>query len=283
MDTTEQREKLAGLPFLQGLPDDTKTKVCAVIEGVSEETTASPGEELLQEGHLAFSSGYILLQGTVSVEREGLETIELSAPRLLGEMSQFIQDDARVATIRAATDASFLRFSWDDLYENAGKALSKEENVALIQAIERIVWDRYDLQDILGLAMLSDLSDELKVRVCLPLPWIGKRVKLENNKPLFKAAARCKGQGFILTSGKISLIWQGADERVVAAPNIIGVMPNNKPDRIWSASAIANGDAELLAFSWLEYSDKLRERLTNQELTQFFESLKNNAKRHFWH
>lgn len=283
MDTTEHREKLSGLPFLQNMPDGAKEKICAVIESVSEETTASSGEELLQEGHLAFASGYILLQGTVSVEREGLDAIELSAPRLLGEMSQFIQDDARVATIRATTDASFLRFSWDDLYENAGKALSKEENAALIQAIERIVWDRYDLQDILGLAMLSDLSDELKVRVCLPLPWIGKRVKLENNKSLFKAAARCKAQGFILTSGKISLIWQGADERVVAAPNIIGVMPNNKPDRIWSASAIANGDAELLAFSWIEYSDKLRERLTNQELTQFFESLKNNAKRHFWH
>ena len=282
MDTTEHREKLSGLPFLQGLPDDAKEKICAVIEGVSEETTASSGGELLQEGHLAFASGYILLEGTVSVEREGLDSLELTAPRLLGEMSQFIQDDARTATIRAITDASFLKFSWDDFYERSEKDLSKEENAALIQAIEMIVWDRYDLQDILNIAMLRDLSEELKVRVCLPFPWIGKQVKLEHNESLFKAAARCKAQGFLLIRGKIALIWPG-EEKVVSAPNIIGIMPNNKPERIWTASARADGDAEVLAFSWIEYNDKLKERLTNNELMQFFESLKNNAKRHFWH
>lgn len=283
MAMNEHSEKLLGLPVLEGLSDDTKERICAVIMGVSEETTASSGEDLLQEGHLAFASGYILLEGTVSVEREGLDSIELTAPKLLGEMSQFIEDDARTATVRAASDASFLKFSWDDLYARAEKELSKEENAAFRQAIEQVVWDRYDLSNLMGLAMLGELSDEMKVRVCLPFPWISKQVKLANNEPLFTVGARCKGQGFLLTRGKISLIWQGADEKVVSAPNIIGIMPNNKPERIWSASARANGDAELLAFSWIEYNGKLKERLTNQETKQFFESLKNNAKRHFWH
>ena len=283
MATTEHREKLSALPFLQGLPDATKERICAVIADISEKTTVSAGEGLVQEGHLAFASGYILLDGTVSVEREGLDSIELTAPRLFGEMSQFIRDDSRTATIRATSDASFLKFSWDDFYEGVGKDLSKEENAALVQAIEKVVWDRYELQDILNLAMLRDLSDSLKVRVCLPFPWISKQVKLEHNESLFKAAARCKSQGFILTQGNISLNWYGAEEKVVSAPNIIGIMPNNKPDRVWSASARADGDAEVLAFSWIEYGEKLKERLTKNELIQFFESLKNNAKRHFWH
>ena len=283
MATNEHREKLLGLPLLKGLPEDAKGRICAVIEGVSEETTSASGEDLLQAGHLAFASGYILLEGTVLIEREGRESIELEAPRLLGEMSQFIQDDSRTATVRAETDASFLKFSWDDLYARAEKELSKEENAAFVQAIEKVVWERYDLQGLMDLAMLGELSDELKMRVCLPFPWISKQVKLANNEPLFTVGARCKGQGFLLTKGKISLIWQEAEEKIVAAPNIIGIMPNNKPDRIWSASARANGDAELLAFSWIEYNGKLEERLTSHEAKQFFESLKKNGKRHFWH
>jgi len=209
--------------------------------------------------------------------------LELEAPMLLGEMSQFIQDDSRTATVRVASDASFLKFSWDDLYARAGAELSKEENAAFIQAIEKVVWDRYDLKGLMDLAFLSELSDDLKVRVCLPFPWISKRVKLANNEPLFESAARCKARGYLLIRGRISLIWIGAEEKVVAAPNIIGIMPNNKPERIWSASARANGEAELLAFSWIEYGAKLEERLSNKEMKQFFDSLKNNAKRHFWH
>ncbi len=283
MATTDHREKLSGLPLLKGLPNDTRDRICAVIEGVSEETTAASGEELLQEGHLAFASGYFLVAGSVKVEREGLDPIELEAPMLLGEMSQFIQDDSRTATVRVASDASFLKFSWDDLYARAGAELSKEENAAFIQAIEKVVWDRYDLKGLMDLAFLSELSDDLKVRVCLPFPWISKRVKLANNEPLFESAARCKARGYLLIRGRISLIWIGAEEKVVAAPNIIGIMPNNKPERIWSASARANGEAELLAFSWIEYGAKLEERLSNKEMKQFFDSLKNNAKRHFWH
>ena len=283
MATTGHREKLSSLPFLRGLPDATKEKISAIIESISEETTASAGEELIQEGHLAFASGYILLDGTVSIEREGLDSIELSAPRLFGEMSQFIQDDSRTATIRAATDASFLKFSWDDLYARAGKELSKEENAAFARAIEKVVWDRYDLQGLMNLSMLHDLSDEVKVRVCLPFPWISKPMRLEHDESLFTAGARCKSQGFLLIRGNIALGWVGAEEKVVSAPNIIGIMPNNKPERTWSASARADGDAELLAFSWIEYGAKLEERLSNSEMRQFFDSLKKNAKRHFWH
>ena len=78
MATNEHREKLSGLPLLKGLPEDAKARICAVIEGVSEETTAASGEDLLQEGHLAFASGYILLEGTVLVERQGREPIDRS-------------------------------------------------------------------------------------------------------------------------------------------------------------------------------------------------------------
>ncbi len=282
MATNEFREKLLALPLLSGFPEETKARICTVIEGVSEETVAAAGEDLLHEGHLALASGYILLEGAVHVEREGFETVELEAPRLLGEMSQFIHDDSRVATVKIARDARFLKFSWDDLYKSADGKLSKKEKAAFVHAIEKIVWERYEIPEILNLAMLEELSDDLKVRICLPFPWIGKRRHIANDESLFKADENCKGQGFLLLKGKITLNWPGGEERFVVAPNILGIMPNNKPDRVWSASARGNGEAEILAFKWPDYGERLEERLSGNEMKLFFDALKKNGKRHFW-
>ena len=71
--------------------------------------------------------------------------------------------------------------------------------------------------------------------------------------------------------------------RVVSSPDIIGIMPNNKPERLWSASARAGDEADLLAFSWLDYGEAFQALITREEMKQLFESMKNNAKRHFWH
>lgn len=282
MEQTDDRKTLEQLPLMKGLPDETKARVSALLESISQKTSVGQDEDLLQQGHLGFSSGYIVLNGGVRIERSGMDPIDLTAPILLGEMSQFLDDDSRNATVRTTSPASILSFSWDELYERAAKDLSKEENAALIAAIEKIVWDRHDLQDIAGLALFSDLSDVLKMRACMPFPRIGKRVTVANNEALFEAGGRCKSRGFLLLKGNIVLIWKTGEERTVSAPNIIGVMPNHKPDRMWSASARASGDVELLTFSWLEYDKKLRDKLSPQEMNEFFSSLKNNGKKHFW-
>lgn len=283
LERTEDRQILARLPFLRKLSDTTQERVRVLLDDISEKTTVAEGETLLQEGSLVFASGYILLKGTIQIEREGLALIELDAPIVLGEISRFSQDDLRTATVRATSNGRLLRFSWDDLYEHAEKELSEENNKAFLRAIERVVWERQDLHDIPRLAIFSDLDEELKVRACFPLPWISKRMILSSGDALFDAGARCRSQGFLLTKGSVELTWGREEMRVVSSPNIIGIMPNNKPERLWSASARAGDEADLLAFSWLDYGEALRELLSREDMKRLFESMKNNAKRHFWH
>lgn len=279
----EDRQILARLPLLRRLPDTTQERVCVLLDDISKKTTIAEGEKLLREGHLVFASGYILLEGSIQIERAGLAPIELDAPIMLGEVSRFSQDDVRTATVHATSDGILLRFSWDDLYERAEEELSEENNKAFLHAIEGVVWKRQDLHDIPKLPIFSDLDEELKVRACMPLPWIGKRMKLSNGDALFNAGARCRSRGFLLTKGSVSLSWKEAQTRVVSAPNIIGIMPNEKPERVWSASAHSSDESDLLAFSWIEYGEALQGLLSREEMEQFFESMKNNAKRHFWH
>lgn len=283
LERLEDQRILAKLPFLRRLPDATQERICILLEEISKKTTLAEGEKLLREGHLAFASGYILLEGTIQIEREGLDPIELDAPVMLGEISRFSQDDVRTATVHATSDGRLLRFSWDDLYEGAEQGLSKENNEAFRRAIERVVWKRQDLHDIPKLAIFSDLDEELRVRVCMPLPWISKRMKLSDGEALFDAGACCRSRGFLLTEGSVSLTWEKEETRVVSAPDIIGIMPNYKPERLWSASARASGEVDLLAFSWFEYGEALQGLLSREEMKLFFESMKYNAKRHFWY
>jgi len=283
MEQTQHLETLAKLSLMGDLPEETVQNICALIDDISESSTVAEGDQLLQEGYLGFATGYVLLDGQVRVERDGKEPVDLTGPELLGEMSQFIHDDTRTATVRALSEVNVLKFSWDELYESAKERLSETENTALLNAIEQVVWQRYGLSAVMDLAMLKNVDDSLKVRVCLPFPWISKPTKLANNEVLFEAGSKCKSQGFLLIKGTVSLIWHTGDQKDISAPNIIGIMPNHKADRLWSASARANGDAQVLTFSWIEYDKKLRERLSNNELKLFFESLKLNAKRHFWH
>ena len=283
LERTEDLQILARLPFLRRLPDTTQERVCVLLDEISKKTTVAEGKKVLREGHLVFSSGYILLEGTIQIERKGLALIELDAPIVLGEISRFSQDDLRTATVRATSDGRLLRFSWDDLYERAQKELTEENNEAFLHAIERVVWERQDLHDIPNLAIFNDLDEELKARVCFPLPWISKQMILTNGEALFDAGARCRSRGFLLTKGNVELIWGKEVMRVVSSPDIIGIMPNNKPERLWSASARAGDEADLLAFSWFDYGEALRGLLSREEMKQLFESMKHNAKRHFWH
>lgn len=282
LDLTGNQQILIGLSFLEKLSATAKECICGILDDISEETLVAEGENILREGHLGFGAGYILLEGKVELERPCRDAVELDAPVVLGEISRFSQDDVRTATVDAKSDGKLIRFSWDELYSRAEKELSEEDNRAFRHAVEGVVWERQDLHDIPKLSLFNDLDDELRVRVCTPLPWIGKLMKLSEGEKLFDAESRCRSRGFILLKGSVSLEWSGSEKRVVSAPSIIGIMPNNKPERQWSASAKGAEDTDLLAFSWLNYSEALQGLLSRDELKLLFDSFSNNRKRFFW-
>jgi len=282
LELTDNRQVLAGLTFLGKLPDKAQEAVCGILNDISSESSVEEGENLLREGHLGFGSGYILIEGTVELDRPGLDSLTLDAPALLGEISRFSKDDVRTATVDARSNLRLLRLSWDTLYERAEEALSEEEYKIFRNAVEAVVWERQGLEVITEFSLFKDLDDELKARVCSPLPWIGKRVKLSEGEKLFDEEGLCRSRGFIILEGGVELLWNSAEKRVVSAPGFVGIMPNNKPERQWSASAKGEEDSELLAFSWLSYIEALQEILSREELKQLFDSFGNNRKQYFW-
>ena len=277
-------EDLVGLPLLGQMADEgVKIRVAQVFLDVSEEIDLDDGEPLMQEGYMAFESGYVLVRGSAEVEKEGRVLSEVSAPTLLGEMSQFKLGDTRTATVRAKGEAVALGFRWDDLYERAKQTLAQEEHAMLLNAIEQLVWDRFGCQSILDVALFRSLSDGLKLKVCIVFPWIAERETYGEGDVIFEEDGQCQFKGRLLTRGAVKLTREAGGDRTFTAPNIIGIMPKHEPELQWSARATAQGDVEILAFSWREYGAKIRERLTSEERRELADSMKQNAAEHFWH
>ena len=272
-----------GLQLLHAMSEAAREKVAGVFLGVAETWELGDGEALMHEGHLGFDSGYVLTRGDMSIERAGTDSIVVSAPALLGEMSQFKSSDARSATVRASGPAVVLHFHWEEFYEQAKAALSDAEYAQLMDALEQLVWERCGCQPLLNLDLFRGLDDALKLKVCIIFPWITDRVKVKAGGTLFDHGARCQSEGHLLLSGALRLVKPDRTEKLVNAPNLVGVMPKHEPGLAWTASAIAQSDADILKFSWLQYTGKLQQRLTGDELRRLIEAMKANAAAHFWH
>jgi len=277
-------EHIVGLPLLGHLPDEgAKIRVAQVFLDVSEEIDLDDGEPLMQEGYMAFESGYVLVRGKADVEKEGEVLSEVAAPAILGEMSQFKSSDTRTATVRAKGEAVALQFHWDDLYDRAKEALAQEDHAMLLDAVEQLVWDRFGCQDLLDIALFRSLSDEMKLKVCIVYPWICDRETYSDGDVVFDEEGRCQFKGHLLVKGSVRLTKESGGEKTCVAPDLIGVMPRHEPDLRWTATATAQDDVELLTFSWQEYGARMRDRITSDERRQLTDSMKENATAHFWH
>ena len=284
MEAEQAESKIVQLPLLQPLDAAVRANVAKVFLDVSDMFLYPEGEVLIHGGYLSFDTGFVLLDGAAVLEGGKSDGVELSGPALLGEMAQFRAADVRSATVRSKAGAVALQFYWSDLYTRAKECMSGDALASFQDAIERVVWERFEFKNILDIGMFADLTPEIRLRASLAFPSITERLNIKGVDTLFNQNTRCNGSGFLLVKGSLKLFRSDKSEKELNAPDIIGIFPN-KSDRgtDWSATAMANGEAEVLKFSWETYTQELTRRLKREEQTALVASIKNNGKRHVWH
>lgn len=270
-------QTLIRLPLLQAAPDTTKTRLAELLLHVGEPITVSPGDALLHQGDLGGETGFILLRGEVTVERMGAPPATISAPALLGEIQQFNPRAQRTATVRASGPVEALKFAWQTLYAKANEMLSSDEQHLLMDVLERSVCERLACETLGDFPILRNLPDPLRVRVALALHWVAQRMTLADGATLFQQDGLCGASGYLLTHGSIEIRIAGQYSQTIAAPNILGVLPEFDPDQRWTASATAQGDVELLKFNWLNYTAMLQRRLSSAEQETFAKAIRASA------
>lgn len=112
MNTTIER-----VIFLQGIElfADIPSEQLAQIAGITEHFTLSKDEILFSKGdkseHL-----FLLIEGTVTITRNGNENKEFDGPEALGVWG-FFDDGNRLLTITCRTDCQFLRIDQLDFFD----------------------------------------------------------------------------------------------------------------------------------------------------------------------
>ena len=136
----ELRDRLAQLSVVKSVPAAMRLRVIMVLLGIGQEGKANQGFPLFRVGDEHDDTAYVLLEGSVTVEKGDAPRVEVQAPHLLGEMIQYSPTKARSATVTSSSQVRLLRFTWHEFFQTAQDVFTPEEIGHLKQAIEEVAW-----------------------------------------------------------------------------------------------------------------------------------------------
>lgn len=132
--------RLAGLSLLLDLPSTARHEVLSMLLEIGKREIVSEGETIFSEGDTAGDTGYVLLSGSVKVEKSYSESTICFAPALIGEAKQFVPGSARTATVRALDDLDVLRFDWNRFHGESERRLDEHDLNVLGKALLGYAW-----------------------------------------------------------------------------------------------------------------------------------------------
>ncbi len=143
MDKDATRERILAMPVLAPLDAALRERLADVFLTVGAPEDVAANTTLFTKGDASDGQGIILLQGEVSVLKEGNPEVIALAPDLLGEMAQLNPTKQRTATVTAATDLKLLRFKWPRFTQAAQQKLSDEDLDKFTAALQEYAWQHF--------------------------------------------------------------------------------------------------------------------------------------------
>jgi CRP-like cAMP-binding protein len=140
METEEIQSFLCGLPFMLELPESLKQRVGLIFADISDTESIEAGTELFHEGDTQSEDGYIVLSGSVRVEKSYAKSSTAFAPVLLGEVKRFNPSSQRTATVSAREDLDVLHFDWAKFNDAVHARLDKTDQDVLRKALLNYAW-----------------------------------------------------------------------------------------------------------------------------------------------
>jgi CRP-like cAMP-binding protein len=138
-------DRIAGLAFMLDLPEEFVRRLVALFQEVGEYHQIPEGTVLFAEDDSGSEAGYVLVSGSVRVERGDEFRQKVAAPALLGEMRQFHIEgrECRSATVRATGDIEVFRFEWPSFYAGLTGIADEGELEMVRESIKRTAWMHY--------------------------------------------------------------------------------------------------------------------------------------------
>lgn len=143
MDATTLAAFVEHQRFFAGLPGAIRSEIISIFAAVSDHEDVSANTVLFEKGDSAADEGILVLDGEISIEKDGHPVKYISGPELMGEMSQFNPTGQRTATVSAVKDLQLLRFQWFSLKNEVRRRLGPTAVDALQTALEEFAWNHF--------------------------------------------------------------------------------------------------------------------------------------------
>lgn len=143
MTKEQARAQVLDLAVLAGLSVSVRERMADVFLSVAAPQKVPANTTLFKKGQTSNDDGFVLLDGEVSVLKEGAPEIIAPAPEILGEIGHLSHTKQRSATVTAACELKVLRFKWSALISSALQALSAEEAQQFTSALQEYAWKHF--------------------------------------------------------------------------------------------------------------------------------------------
>ncbi|NUM53243.1 MAG: cyclic nucleotide-binding domain-containing protein [Candidatus Hydrogenedentes bacterium] len=143
MGPQEIHNTIVQVPILEEFAPAERETLSALLQEVSEVRRLRKGHRMTREGSRGRNRGFILLSGSVRVQKSDMPDTKVTAPELLGEVMQFNPKRMRVATVLAHEDCLVLRFMWDDFWDAVTRYFEPDEQKKVREVLERRAWEHF--------------------------------------------------------------------------------------------------------------------------------------------
>ena len=143
MGPHEIHEAIVQVPFVAEFSQSERETLAALFLEISEMRRLRKGHRMTREGSRGRDRGFILLTGSVRIQKSDTPDSKSQGPEMLGEVMQFNPKKMRVATVIAHEDCLVLRFMWNDFWEALSRYFEAEEQTKVREALERRAWEHF--------------------------------------------------------------------------------------------------------------------------------------------
>ena len=143
MGPADIHEAILRVPIVAEFAHPVRETLSTLLQEISEARRLRKGHRMTREGSRGRNRGFILLSGSVRIQKSDVPDSKARAPELLGEVMQFNPKRMRIATVIAHEDCLVLRFMWDDFWDAVVRYFNAEEQATVRGQLERRAWEHF--------------------------------------------------------------------------------------------------------------------------------------------
>ncbi len=143
MNEDRVRAAIMQISALAPLNPSVRMKIANLFIAHGKPQKIAANTVLYRRGDASDDGGIVILDGELTIDKDGNVPVTAYGPDLLGEMAQINPTRQRTATVTTLTDVHALRFRWPAILQAVAATLSGAEVQSFSDALQQHAWNHF--------------------------------------------------------------------------------------------------------------------------------------------